>query len=273
MREGVSAMMDEILVEIADFEQPHGVEQGRYRLKDSIWREFDRFAPQIPVQYRETAEDRYLAACNRVNCRPVPFQKLPIASLPLYPGYKPLWRLAIWLCSEGSESIVKVFLEKCLSDEGRPQSLGGALLRALYFACMVVEFLSLHISDSQGVVHESDFSNNWLSNQLQGAAGTDGTCLDYIAEMYCLSTESQGQVAPFKEVQLGLERILTQAHAGGDSKLRQRLSSKVPSLFSASKPTGRPAEDEDEKSSAVSWRRWRSMRNEETDAELKLSCA
>ncbi len=92
-----------------------------------FWCEFDRFALQ----------DRQLAAYKRMNWRPVPFRTLPIASLPLYPGYKPLWRLAIWLCSEGSEILVKVFLEKCFSDEGRPQSLDGALLRALHFAFMV----------------------------------------------------------------------------------------------------------------------------------------
>ncbi len=33
----ISALVDEILGEISDFEQPHGMEQGRYSLKDSIW--------------------------------------------------------------------------------------------------------------------------------------------------------------------------------------------------------------------------------------------
>ncbi len=192
-----------------------------------------------------------------MNCRPLPFQTLSIADLPLYPGYKPLRKLATWLCSQGSESVAKILLERCLPNNGGPQSLDGAFFGALYFACMAVEFVSPSNADNLDVASEPDFFNTWLSNQVQGSTGSGGTCLDYIAEMYCLSTESQDEDAPFQEVQYGLERILTQAHTRGDSQLRQRLAWKVPSLFSMANPAGGPQQDGDKEALAVTQRQRR----------------
>lgn len=228
----VSTMVDETLKDIADFEQPHGMQQGRYRLKDRTWEEFDRFSPQLSVRHRSTAEERYSAACRRLDIKPLPFQSTSVSDLPIYAEYEGLKMIAVYLCSQKSESLASLLLEKCLPGEGCLRALEGSLPGALYFACMAVEFAKpVHDPDDDSS-SAANVYNSWLSNQIVASSKSPRNCLDVIGDMYCLSGDSLG--APFGEVRYGLERILREAHARANRTLKRKLTAKVPSLFGQS---------------------------------------
>lgn len=233
----VSSLVDETLNEIADFEQPHGMQQGRYRLKDHAWKEFDRFSPQLSVRHRSTAEERYTAACKRLNINPLPFQFNSVSELPIYAEYEGLKKIASYLCGQESGSLASMLLNKCLPAEGGLRALEGSLPGALYFVCMAVEFATPQSSESfSSKTNVSHVFNTWLSTQMNTTFGRPRDCLRIISEIYCLTSDAPG--SPFNEVRHGLERILQKAHIRGCSILKMKLSEEIPSLFGESSAVG-----------------------------------
>ncbi|XP_024515044.1 E3 ubiquitin-protein ligase PRT6 [Selaginella moellendorffii] len=77
--------MQETLEAVANYKRPHGMQQGKYVLREQSWRELDLYHPRWTPRELQSAEERYLRACKASAhfCQPPRWRKpfLPLQSL------------------------------------------------------------------------------------------------------------------------------------------------------------------------------------------------
>lgn len=208
------SLVESILPAIAEYVEPRGMEQGKYKLKDDLWEEFDSFAPHLSLRDRGAAEVRHAAACERQNRKMQVIPSDNVNDRNIFPQLVDLLPLSVAVSRKGG--LATDLLCKALPRNGGPQSIEGSIPPALHLVCASVEISDRNIS-GPGQCY-------WLNDCLD-EEGLSNSAISPICEMYKISQDSETRV--FKEYAPVLNRILNQAKVRGSSLVQRFLSQKV----------------------------------------------
>lgn len=209
-RDKTYSLVESILPQIADYIQPRGLEQGKYRLKDSIWDEFDPFCPHMSLRDKHAAEIRYGTACGRQNRGRQVIPTDNVHERAIFPQLRDI--LAFSLATTRNSGLVTELLTKVLPRNGGSRYLEGCLPAALDLVCAAAEMPSAGRERFQG--------GHWLyactdDNYLKNGA------LSAICDMYNLSHDANSKL--FAEYLPVLVRILDRIRETGNSVIQSFL--------------------------------------------------
>lgn len=229
----IEEVVDETLSEVAEHVRPRGMEQGFYRLKSSVWREFDPFNPHLNPRDRCSAEVHFASNCKKQNIRPQPIPLYRVCDQPVYEQFKDLHALALLACGNSPVSLATVILEKCLPRDGVSFSNGGFLDAALHLTCMTVE------SESS---REQQDKLLYFARRISSKESFEYSSVGIVCEM----TETIFRSFPDLEREYGavLERILRSAVATTGNILKPLITAKVPQLFHTTESAGASSEEQ-----------------------------
>lgn len=219
------ALVDATLASIADYVAPKGMEQGRYKLKDELWQEFDPFTPHMIPRERCAAEVRHASVCQMLNKKMQVIPSQLISQRTIMPQLQGLADLCVSLSLP--HAVATEMLRAALPQHGGPNSLEGGISAALHLICAAVESKEANRKDSLYCMNESLPGDNF-----------SGSAIGVVCEMYLHATRPGSTL--YSEFTPVLERILVQANHRGSDRVRQLLGEKVPNLLPRDSPNGVP---------------------------------
>lgn len=213
------SLVESTLGAIATYVEPKGMEQGKYRLKDELWEEFDPFTPHMVPRDRCAAEVRHAAICKKQGKKMLVISSDVVAMRRTLPQMKGLVDLCMFVSD--IDGLATVMLRTALPRYGGPGAVEGALSAALHLVCAAVETEELPSSQSN--------ASYWLNQRLENGYFVD-TGPGIVCELY--KAALQRDVALYSEFRPVLERILTQASYKGSNSLKSILANVIPQSLS-----------------------------------------
>lgn len=215
------SLVESILPEIAEYVEPRGMDQGKYKAKDSIWQEFNSFSPHLSLRDRCAAEVRHAAACERMNHE---MQVIPAENVNqrhLFPQLTGLLQLSVAVSRKGG--LAREILLKTLPRCGGSQSIEGCIPPALHLVCSAAE--------TEPVSFREGTHCYWLNGYSKEECLQE-SALGIACEMYKISKDPSAR--QFKEYEPVLRRILDQVKTRGDAVTQSFLSRELSSVGSTS---------------------------------------
>eukprot|EP00737_Agarophyton_chilense_P002228 gb/GEZJ01002532.1/.p1 GENE.gb/GEZJ01002532.1/~~gb/GEZJ01002532.1/.p1 ORF type:complete len:1990 (-),score=202.64 gb/GEZJ01002532.1/:1768-7737(-) len=175
-------LIDNVISTIANYVEPKKMEQGRYRLKDTSWKEFDPFFPQYAVRERNAAEVRHAAAMKRGKTQMMIIADEVIADRPLWKQFESLKILSLSLYEQHKLSLGTVILREALRHRQRQRMQTVTCSAALQLLCANIE--------AARSTHPISKVEAWLSRCCQPETFQESP-LGILFNLAHLSTESQ----------------------------------------------------------------------------------
>lgn len=132
-----TALLNNTLAEISVYIEPKRMSQGKYRLKDEFWDEFDRFEPHLHSSDRHAALIRFANICKKDGKPHLVIPAVDVNRRPLYPAFRTLHNLCFVAAKKFG--IVSILLTSLLSDRGTIRTLDDTIPAALHIAKLSAE--------------------------------------------------------------------------------------------------------------------------------------
>eukprot|EP00178_Gracilaria_changii_P007181 TRINITY_DN229_c0_g1_i1.p1 TRINITY_DN229_c0_g1~~TRINITY_DN229_c0_g1_i1.p1 ORF type:complete len:1999 (+),score=196.21 TRINITY_DN229_c0_g1_i1:11536-17532(+) len=149
-------LVDQVISSIADYVEPKKMEQGRYTLKDDVWKEFDPFLPQYAVREKNAAEVRHAIATKRRKSQVTLITDEVISARPFWRQFEALNGLSLSLCEQHELSLATILLREALKMSHPRKILTTTCAAALHLLCLNVETVNTSIHDRK--------AREWLSS-------------------------------------------------------------------------------------------------------------
>eukprot|EP00177_Eucheuma_denticulatum_P008085 GFKZ01014737.1.p1 GENE.GFKZ01014737.1~~GFKZ01014737.1.p1 ORF type:complete len:2119 (-),score=181.58 GFKZ01014737.1:352-6708(-) len=132
-----NALVRSIIEEIGEYIAPRGMEQGRYKLKTEMWREYDPFEPHLSAEDRNAAFVRHKNTRSRLGAARQVIPSDNANERPLFPQLRQLRDLSSFAASCGGVA-TKLLRAYCTTATGS-NVMEDSLPAALHLVCMAVE--------------------------------------------------------------------------------------------------------------------------------------
>lgn len=132
----LNAMLQSIIADIGLFIEPKGMQQGRYKLRDELWREFDPFELHLSATERNTALLRQAAAYKGPEKIIYAIPSDNISERPTFFQLKDLSKLGEAVCIQ--EGLATLLLRRLLQNNSS-EILSGALPAALHLVRIALD--------------------------------------------------------------------------------------------------------------------------------------
>lgn len=132
-----NALVRSIIGEIGDYVEPKGMEQGRYRLKTELWREFDPFEPHLSTEDRNAAFVRHESTRRILRAARQVIPADNVNERPIFPQLRELCDLSTF--QAGPAGVATKLLRAYCANTDSAQVIENSLPAALHLACMAVE--------------------------------------------------------------------------------------------------------------------------------------
>ncbi|GJD10461.1 E3 ubiquitin-protein ligase UBR3 [Galdieria sulphuraria] len=132
-------MFEECLNQVGIFQQPKEMDQGYYRLKDELWKEYDPFYPHYQSRERAIAEERHIQFRRKHHLAPhrLIFPQKSPNNLPLFDSFLSLLDLCREFCRPGG--LACSVISRCLAFCREGKDLDGTLNATLYLIEIALE--------------------------------------------------------------------------------------------------------------------------------------
>ncbi|PXF43883.1 E3 ubiquitin-protein ligase PRT6 [Gracilariopsis chorda] len=212
-------LVERVIGSIAEYLEPKYMEQGKYRLKDDIWKEFDPFFPQYTPREKNDAEVRHASVSKRRKQQLMMITEEIISNRPTWQQFNGLKRLSLFLCSDHDLAIATRILKE-LAEIPHSQKMPATICAtALHLVSANVESVRISNPPSNAMT--------WLLNCFRPEA-FDPSVLGSICRLALRTVELQADFAPT------FSRILCESYKrcppGPKLFLQQRLPQCVASL-------------------------------------------
>lgn len=222
----LNTLLQSIIADVGVYIEPKGMQQGKYKLKDELWQEFDPFELHLSAEDRNTALVRQAATRKGPEKRGCAIPSDNISDRPIFFQLKDLCKFGEAVCTH--EGLATLLLRRLLRNKGS-EIMEGILPAALHLTCMAVEETA-----RQGTCQTGQSLNHLL---LEGPRAN--VALVKVCELYNMSKTADNPVL-FETLPV-LDRILRRAGQRGDLLLREFLQQKIGSwVLGASAQSSRP---------------------------------
>eukprot|EP00250_Pteridium_aquilinum_P003618 c13921_g1_i1 orf=503-7018(-) len=152
----------EVLLSVATFYKPSGMQQGRFSLRHECWEELDLYHPGWNARELQSAEDRFLRACKVSSV----IKQLPQWQKPFAP-FQNLSRLAT--CKRVHDILRSIFFHAVFSDKiSESRAPENVLITALHLLALGLDVCSL-FAYKKGSEYKSGSFQSETSSSVQDA--------------------------------------------------------------------------------------------------------
>lgn len=180
-------IVDRVIASIAQYLEPKSMAQGRYRLKDDIWKEFDPFFPHYTPREKNDAEVRHASVRKQRKEPLMVITESLISNLPLWKQFNGLNRLCLFLCSDHDLAIVTRLLKE-LSEIPHLHKMPAAVCTS------ALQLVSTNVESVQGDNPQTS-SMTWFMSCFRPEA-FDTSVVGSICRLARRRVELQGDFGP-----------------------------------------------------------------------------